>query len=346
MARLCYLCHNEMHVWRQNLSKLTLNHSKTTISNLLRKFLCDFQSRRNVDDDTNCICVECFDAIDEYDWLSTTAKMKEQELRNVLLKTEMLFMIDDKEDQESEEAVNAEFTSMDERGEIDCNSEVIDETENEATLEESANQSFSPVETREFDENEEFENEKLQDEDSKEDDSQDCNAQCEELHGEDEVSGNKLSTNKIPKDEIVLNEDVPQDQDAPQDGYNSMDNDLEFEDTTKTEYDGIENEFGSNSYRENASSDENSFVEDSLEKSISNPSKTNSLRLVKLVEQIEEMRKKTAKEIGVNLIQPATRCVMKRPTRYAIKPATRYQCGICDVIVYKIRTFRVRKFAF
>ncbi|XP_055305965.1 zinc finger protein 808-like [Sitodiplosis mosellana] len=92
MAKLCYICNKRMNVWLQNLSVLRLKHSMTTISSLLKRFLRDVQHRRNVDDSSNSICVECFDAFNEYDRINITARRKEQELRILFLTTEFLFV--------------------------------------------------------------------------------------------------------------------------------------------------------------------------------------------------------------------------------------------------------------
>lgn len=89
MTKLCYVCNKKVWIWRQNLSKLKMSHSKMTIKNLLKRFLVDFKSERDIDHKLNRICVECSDAIDEYDRLRTTAKTKELELKTLFLTTEM-----------------------------------------------------------------------------------------------------------------------------------------------------------------------------------------------------------------------------------------------------------------
>lgn len=96
MARFCYICNKRLHEWHQNLTEIKLNHSKSTISRLLKKFLRDVQSQRDVDDSSNCICTECLDAFNEYDWMHMTARKKEKELRILFLTTESMFLNSDK----------------------------------------------------------------------------------------------------------------------------------------------------------------------------------------------------------------------------------------------------------
>lgn len=94
MTKSCYVCDKEVHIWRQNICKLKLPHSKRTIGDLLKQFLGDIQPTRNVDNESNCICVECFDRMNKYDWLWTTALKKEEELRHLYLNTEKSHMDD------------------------------------------------------------------------------------------------------------------------------------------------------------------------------------------------------------------------------------------------------------
>lgn len=92
MAKLCYVCNKEKSVWRENLCELKMNHSNATVGSLLKNFLCDTEHRRNVDDSSNCICIECFEAFDEYDCIREMVRLKEQQLRMLFLATEKLFI--------------------------------------------------------------------------------------------------------------------------------------------------------------------------------------------------------------------------------------------------------------
>lgn len=88
----CYLCNGKVVDWPCNLSEKTSQHSKTRLCIFLKNFLGDFQSSRSIDDETNCICVTCSNRIDEYDWLCEMVKQKEQELRDILLGTELFYV--------------------------------------------------------------------------------------------------------------------------------------------------------------------------------------------------------------------------------------------------------------
>lgn len=77
--------------WRENFQHIKLNHSNSTLSVMLKKFLNGIKSERNVDDSSNCICLKCFDTFDEFDWMRMTAYQKENELRNLLLRTEKCY---------------------------------------------------------------------------------------------------------------------------------------------------------------------------------------------------------------------------------------------------------------
>lgn len=117
MAKLCFVCNKGTREWRQNLSELKLNHSKATVSSLLNIFLQDVEHRRNVDDSSNCICGECFEAFDEYDCIREMTRLKEQQLRTLFLTTEMLFMNDNGKKENCQTADVGEFekTQVDSR---------------------------------------------------------------------------------------------------------------------------------------------------------------------------------------------------------------------------------------
>lgn len=91
MARLCYLCNKEVHVWHQNLLKLKLNHSNISICTLFKKMLKNLASHRNVEYHLNCICEECYDQIQDYDMMRSMVILKENALRDLLLATEQSF---------------------------------------------------------------------------------------------------------------------------------------------------------------------------------------------------------------------------------------------------------------
>lgn len=88
----CYVCNMETGEYRQSLYELQSQHSATSIAEFIKRFLGDFHTQRNISDESNCICVECLQKIDEYDWACVMAKRFKSELRKILIKTETFFI--------------------------------------------------------------------------------------------------------------------------------------------------------------------------------------------------------------------------------------------------------------
>lgn len=88
MDAVCYVCNQESHDWRRNFTEIKSQHTQTSISEFIRKFLGDSGSLRDIDNESNCICVECLLEIDEYDRLTQQVIEQETKLRNLLLATE------------------------------------------------------------------------------------------------------------------------------------------------------------------------------------------------------------------------------------------------------------------
>lgn len=89
MIVICYVCNKSASVFTQNLTKYKSQHSKTPISDFIRKFLGDFESSRNIDDESNCICSKCLIQVIEYDLTTQKAIEQEKALRELLISTEM-----------------------------------------------------------------------------------------------------------------------------------------------------------------------------------------------------------------------------------------------------------------
>lgn len=86
--------------WRNELDGLKSQHSSTFITDFIKKILGDFETKRNVDDQSNCICVDCLNRFEEYDWTCTMAKQYEKELYDLLVHTESLCFTEKKENDE------------------------------------------------------------------------------------------------------------------------------------------------------------------------------------------------------------------------------------------------------
>lgn len=91
MNVVCYLCNEPASDWRANFVELYSKHTKTGIIDLFKRFLADFPSQRIIDDDSNRICVNCLDKIDDYDLMLATVAEKEITLRRMLFNTERFF---------------------------------------------------------------------------------------------------------------------------------------------------------------------------------------------------------------------------------------------------------------
>lgn len=87
--KICYICNNVTKHFHQNLTKIKSTHSKTVISDFVRRFLGNFLSHRTIDNESNCICGQCLKQIDAFDLTSIKAAKQEEELRNLLLSTEL-----------------------------------------------------------------------------------------------------------------------------------------------------------------------------------------------------------------------------------------------------------------
>lgn len=91
MDVICYVCNEETSDWHRNLMEIKSKHSKTPIVQFIVKFLADYVSQRNINNESNCICSECLNRIQSYDWMCVKIKEQENELRTLILKTESYF---------------------------------------------------------------------------------------------------------------------------------------------------------------------------------------------------------------------------------------------------------------
>ncbi|XP_031637881.1 zinc finger protein 699-like [Contarinia nasturtii] len=86
----CFVCHVKTDDWRNDLCGLKSQHSCTFITDFMRKILGDFNLSRNIDDVQNCICADCLNRFEEYDWTCTMVKQQEKELYDLLIKSDKL----------------------------------------------------------------------------------------------------------------------------------------------------------------------------------------------------------------------------------------------------------------
>lgn len=89
MERICYVCNHAVFNWCRNLTEIKSAHSNTVLIDFIQKFLGDFKSQRQMNDVTNCICLDCLERINAYDLTCQHALQQENQLRDLLLETEM-----------------------------------------------------------------------------------------------------------------------------------------------------------------------------------------------------------------------------------------------------------------
>lgn len=140
----CFICNDEMSSSTENPETKRSRHSETRICDLIRKCLGDCKIHRNIEDDINgpIICSDCSQKIDVYDLACATADRVSKELRQLLLHTDSLYVINGSPPMKdmlirSEDAIVAED---------DANSEVVEvmaepiELETNADFDEVANE--------------------------------------------------------------------------------------------------------------------------------------------------------------------------------------------------------------
>ena len=88
MEVICYVCNEPTDNWRRNFTELKSQHSNMPIVDLLKRFLDDFETQRNIDDESNCICAKCLNRIDDYDCMCVLCAEREKELKELLRATE------------------------------------------------------------------------------------------------------------------------------------------------------------------------------------------------------------------------------------------------------------------
>ncbi|XP_031631912.1 gastrula zinc finger protein XlCGF26.1-like [Contarinia nasturtii] len=106
MLQYCYLCNKEGNNWPKNLCEIKSKHSNTPVSVFIEKFLKDFVSQRNINDESNCLCSDCLSEVYSYDWMTLKLKEQETKLRALLLKSETDFVANFHIKTEDEGSVN------------------------------------------------------------------------------------------------------------------------------------------------------------------------------------------------------------------------------------------------
>lgn len=98
MDTICYMCNKESSDCQRNLADIKSQHTETPISDLIKRILGDFMPLRKIDDKSNCICVECLQQFNDYDWMCQQVIEQESRLRDLLLTCEPKQQFDIKEE--------------------------------------------------------------------------------------------------------------------------------------------------------------------------------------------------------------------------------------------------------
>lgn len=129
MEVICYFCNQVTNAWAQDFTQFKSQHSKTPISVLTQKFLGNFESSRNVDEESNCICSDCLNRVNEYDLTAQMAIEQERELRELLVSTELSLILKTDEDYHNGSVSENDANELMENDPTDTNSEPKAESE-------------------------------------------------------------------------------------------------------------------------------------------------------------------------------------------------------------------------
>lgn len=89
MDAICYICNKQTLNCHRNFNELKSQHTYTPICEFIKILLVDFDSVRNIYDESNRICGECLLQIDDYDWMKQQTIEQEAKLRHSLFTTEI-----------------------------------------------------------------------------------------------------------------------------------------------------------------------------------------------------------------------------------------------------------------
>lgn len=93
MNAFCYLCqkNGQYGTNMMFLSGLKSQHSKKTCIDIFNEMLSGFLPQRKLQTESNCsICTNCFNLIEDYDFHCISVEARKKELRQMLVRTEVL----------------------------------------------------------------------------------------------------------------------------------------------------------------------------------------------------------------------------------------------------------------
>lgn len=133
MSAICYVCNKESADFlHRNITELKSQHTRTPIGEFIKTLTAGFDLVRNIDGESNSICADCLQQIEEYDWMKQQAIEQEAKLRFLLLSTELELMIVNSEPDEIESDIedrHSELIYSEELENTDTESQPSDEAE-------------------------------------------------------------------------------------------------------------------------------------------------------------------------------------------------------------------------
>lgn len=88
MSIRCFICDVTSRNGQNNLAQIKSQHSGYPLLIFIKKFLRTFTSNRDITDPRNHICEKCLKRVNEYDELCVKAKIIEDELYKLLVKSD------------------------------------------------------------------------------------------------------------------------------------------------------------------------------------------------------------------------------------------------------------------
>lgn len=94
----CVVCNNLTKLCEQNADELRSQHSETRICDLIQRCLGTRKLHRNIDDKLTWhvrICCDCISKVNDYDLACVTAERAGNELQQMILQTDQIYMDND-----------------------------------------------------------------------------------------------------------------------------------------------------------------------------------------------------------------------------------------------------------
>lgn len=105
-SEFCFVCNIKTKKYYKRFCEIIIKGTGTRLGNLIERFFNEVGSKRRVNDEFNVLCFDCLGRIQSYDQMVLFVKKSEQELRNLISKTEIDLLNKPFESDESENMEN------------------------------------------------------------------------------------------------------------------------------------------------------------------------------------------------------------------------------------------------